>query len=308
MTTPRRYTCIVNRESAAGAALPRLRAALGRMPGLMRRCDVVTVRSRAEMRTAVHDLPVGSVPVAVGGDGTLNWLETSLWEAGRQDRPLAVLPMGTGNAFAHSLGLGSLRVALGALECGVERAVDLMVTSHPAVPVALVSLSVGFESRFLRGVAAARTWRRVMTGARALGAATARPWARCTLTVDGERLTQADERVYNAGLYAMPCYALGRVVLPEADPGDGAAEAVVSRSWASYWRTLRRGVRLLTERVPADPTMRRFRTAVFETDEPLQVDGESVPAAPLEVRVQAGALRVLVPRPPRTTVRSARTA
>jgi diacylglycerol kinase family enzyme len=111
--------------------------------------------------------------------------------------------------------------------------------------------------------------------------------------VDGEALTGKQERVYNAGLYGMPCYALGHVVVPDADPADGAAEAIVSRSAGAYWKGLARGVRLHGNH-SIDASIRRFRVAVIETDEPLQVDGESVAMAAIEVRVKTGAFRVIV--------------
>jgi diacylglycerol kinase family enzyme len=213
-----------------------------------------------------------------------------------QDRPLAVLPLGTGNAFAHSLGMGSIEIALEALESGVERRIDVMTTTHPTAPVALVSISVGFESRFLRAAAASRRWRRIVSGARGLPIAMSRPWARSSLTVDGEPLVRPTERVFNSGLYGMPCYALGRVVLPEADPTDGRAEAVVYRSSSAYWRTLWRGVRFSQRDGQSDLSVRRWEFARLETDEPIQIDGESVAGGRLEVRVEPQALRVIVPR------------
>lgn len=296
MTSEPRLACFVNVGASVGTGLRRLRAALRHAPSLRERCDIVTVHSRDEMRSVVARLPAGSIPVAAGGDGTVNWLCASLDEAGIRDRCLAVLPLGTGNALAYSLGMGRIRVALNALVSGEVRAIDMMRTTHPQAPVALISLSVGFESRLLRGVAAARSWKRVMTGALELPAAMAKPWSQCTFTVDGERLVDPKVPVYNAGLYSMPCYALGRVVNPEADPGDGLAEAVVCCTPRAYWNRVIKGVRMTDP--PSDVRARRFRVATIESPEPFQIDGDSVQGGAIEVTVERRAVRIMVPRQP----------
>lgn len=295
MTAGARYSCFVNSGAAAGAAGNRLRSALHRRPDLERRCDVAVVRSRQELRAALRAMPRSSIPVAVGGDGTANWLVSSLRELGLQDRPVAVLPLGTGNAFAHSLGLGRMSDALEALVSGVEREIDVMATTHPDIPVALVSISVGFESQFLGGVAAERSWRRLASGAIGLFAAIAPCRAGLSLSVDAEPIVREHDRVFNAGLYCMPCYALGRVVLPEADLTDGAAEAVVCRSRGAYWKTLCDGVRLSAPEARSDLMVRRWTFATVAADEALQMDGDAVAAACFDVRVEPRGLRVVVP-------------
>jgi diacylglycerol kinase family enzyme len=289
----RRYVCLVSAGASAGTASVRLRSALRRAPGLAERCEMVTIRSRDDMRIAVRRLPADSIPVAAGGDGTVNWLYGALQESGFSDRPLAVLPLGTGNALAHSVGLGLLGDAVNALQTGEVRAIDIMRTTHPDAPFALISLSVGFESRLLRDVAAGHAWRRIITGALGLPRAAAKPWSHCTLTVDGDRLALPDESVYNAGLYCMPCYAFGRVVNPEADLDDGLAEAVVCCDAGAYWTRIRRGVRLTD--VPPHIRARRFRSAEIESSESFQVDGDHVSGTAIQVRVEARALRLIVP-------------
>jgi len=251
------------------------------------------VSTRAEARAVVRALGPGAIPVAAGGDGTVNLLAGALWEE-HVDRTMAVLPLGTGNAFAAPLGLGSLPRALAALDTGAERAIDLMVTTHPAAPVATVSLSAGFESRFLLGAASRRTWRR---GLAVLGGLAGAALGRSTgiaLATDGESLVSMGEAVYNVGLYNFPCYGFGWRMWPDADPGDGVAEAVVCRSARRYWRTLRRG---LSTALPldGDPSARRWRTARVESNGPLQIDGEVIAAGRFEVQVVRHAIRVLVP-------------
>jgi diacylglycerol kinase family enzyme len=61
--------------------------------------------------------------IAVGGDGTVRTVATALLDAGR-DVPLGVVPWGTGNAFAYSLGVGTVEAALRAIRAGSYRRVE----------------------------------------------------------------------------------------------------------------------------------------------------------------------------------------
>jgi diacylglycerol kinase (ATP) len=289
-----RLVVLVNPGARDGRAPARLARALV-AAGLSHSADIVPVHSRGEARAIVRGLAADAIPVAAGGDGTVNLVAGAMWEE-RCNRPMGVLPLGTGNAFAAPLGLGRLSRAVAALHGNVERAIDLLVTTHPGAPVATVSLSAGFESRFLRGAAPLRTWRRWVAILRGAAQAALGRTTGIALETDGEQLVMVDEAVYNVGLYNSPCYGFGWRMWPDADASDGFAEAVVCCSARRYWRVLRRG--LATARpLDGDPRVRRWSTARFESAEPLQVDGEVVPGARFEVRVEPRALRVLVPAP-----------
>lgn len=296
MTEARRLVYFVNPGAGEGRVLERLRAALAAAPALAERAETVMIRSRAETLAAVQAIPPDAVPVAVGGDGTVNLLVGALHEAGMSNRAIAVLPLGTGNAFAHPLELGTVRAALAALQRGEARAVDLMVTTHPDAPVATVSISVGFESRLLQVVAAGITWRRWLGVWTHVPRLAGRAWRGTTVETDGEPFVSGEEPVCNVGLYNLPCYGFGWRMWPEADPADGAAEAVACLSPWAYWKTLVTGLRTARPR-PAgvDPRARRWRVARFDTSGPVQVDGEVIAGGRFEVRVEPGALRVLVP-------------
>ena len=121
------------------------------------------------------------------------------------------------------------------------------------------------------------------------------------ITVDGESLIGPAERVYNAGFYNLPFYGFGRLMWPDADVTDGAAEAVVCRSGSAYWRVLRRGLRTARPE-DGDPACRRWHRARFRADGGVQIDGEVAAGGDFDVRVEPRGLTVLVaPRawPPR---------
>ncbi|NJD10524.1 MAG: diacylglycerol kinase [Gemmatimonadetes bacterium] len=284
----RRFLFLLAAASPASAHR-RLQAVLERA-ALWPQARVAIVAAVAE---AARQLRPGEIPVAVGGDGTANLVARALREAGAVP-VMGLLPLGTGNALAHALGAGRVDTALEALRAGRPQAIDVMVTAHPLAPLALATLSAGFEGNYLMRYAGLRGRGRVQAGLRALRSAFARSGG-IALTVDGTVLSGEGERVFSAGLYNIPCYAGGHTVWPAADPGDGEAEAVVCTTALAYWRTLALGLR--TDRPGARGSRRfcRWRTAHLECASPIQFDGESANGGNFDVRLEPSALGILAP-------------
>lgn len=266
-----------------GAALLASSAAAGAVRG-------VAVDGPAGALAAVRALDGDETPIAVGGDGTINLLARALLEAGLGARLFGILPLGTGNAVAHALGVVRERAALDALVTGEVQALDVFLTDHPEAPVVVASVSVGMEARFIHRLAAERAAGRGWTlGRAALASHLVRGRVSgVLLELDGRAVVRPAERIYNAGLYNYPTYGFGAPVLPSASPCDGVGEAQVRRGPGVYWRALLLGARGRLAPLP-------WRTAVLECAEPTQIDGEPGPAGRFPVRLAPGALRVLVP-------------
>jgi diacylglycerol kinase family enzyme len=262
-------------------------------PALAARSRIVVIGARDDLRRALRELPEEALPVAAGGDGTVNLLVAALRASALGDRTIGVLPLGTGNALAHPLGVGSLARALRALDWGDPRSIDLMTTTHPAAPVAMVSISAGFEARMLATVSATGAWRRWLRVLPGLVRLAGGVWAGTTVTLDGQSLVGREERIHNVGLYNLPCYGFGWRMWPDADPEDGLAEAVVCRSPRSYLRTLRHGLRTAQAGDTADRSWRRWSRAHIESSGPVQIDGEVIAAGAFDVVLEPRALRVL---------------
>lgn len=294
MSAERRVVFLVTPGAGGGRVLPRLRAALAPAPQLRARARTAVVRSLEEAGEIVEGLAYDEIPVAAGGDGTVNLLARALRAAGKADRPLAILPLGTGNAFGHAFGLGTLAGALRALETGTPRRIDVMTTTHPELSLALVSISAGFESRLLAAVPRRSAWRRWLGVVPALLGVAMRSWSGIGVMLDGEPLLEPAEQVYNAGLYNLPYYGFGWLMWPDADATDGAAEAVACLSAPAYWRTLRHGLRTARPGPDDDPRWCRWRRARFEADGPVQIDGEVVLGGEFEVSIESRGLSVLV--------------
>jgi diacylglycerol kinase family enzyme len=263
----------------------------------------MNVGTADEMRSAVRSLEPDVVPVAAGGDGTVNSLVCALRYAGYDRRPVAYIPLGTGNTFGYSIGIDGLPAAAAAITRGVCTAVDVMVTTDADFPVALVSLSSGFESRTLGDLAGHRGWSRHARAPFAVARNVARRTTGIELKLDGRLVVRENRRIFNVGLYNTPYYGRGRVVFPEADHADGISEAVVCENARAYLRTLMACARFDTaptgsHRSVAGVSAYRWTTARLRSRDGVQIDGEAIDRADFEVTVEAKALQVLVPEQP----------
>lgn len=294
-TGTREFAFLVNRTAGAsrGRAIADRAAALCRATGA--RVALAPCDSMEEARALVRGLGPDTVPVAVGGDGTANLVIRALRAEGMCERPAGLLPAGTGNALAHSLGVADVESAVTALVYGVVRPIDVLTTSRDDAPLALVSISTGFEARFLRHLSRGRRGSRLWSAGMGLALSLGRGDRGARIVLDGAEFLSPKRAFYTAGLYNMPRHAFGRSPVPEADPRDGLAHAVVYGRAHSYWRAWRRGAPPVET---PDVERRAFRRARIESPGLLQVDGESVAAGSMEVFVEREGARFLAPHPP----------
>ena len=297
MSESPRFVFCVNAAAGTGKGPRRLEALLAARPALLRRSRVVRSASAAELDSALR-LADDELPVSVGGDGSFNALVTLIDRRGELQRTLGLLPFGTGNATAHTLGLRSVAVALAALEQGVTGSLDLMRTSLPATPVALVSCSTGFESGFLQRYSALRYRSKPWAGMSALMLNAPRRIVGVSLTVDGAEWVHPTSLVHNVGLYNIPHYAFGKVMWRGMQRDDGMAIAAEVSTPLWYWNLMARGVAAPGgDAIPA-PTLPGVRTIRWHSAElrspaRLQVDGESIDATSTTLVVVPRALTVI---------------
>jgi diacylglycerol kinase (ATP) len=289
-----RFVFLINAAAGTGKAPRRLEALLAASPDVRSRSRLLRTASAAELNTALR-LADDEIPVAVGGDGSFNAVVTLMDRRGELQRTLGLVPFGTGNATAHTLGLTSATVALAALERGDTRAIDIMRTSIPEHPIALVSCSTGFESGFLQRYAAVRYQSRQWAGWSALILNLPKRISGVSLTVDGTEWVHPTSLVHNVGVYNIPHYAFGRVMWRgmEADDGMAIAAEVSTPIW--YWNLMARGTnapalaRTAERALPGVRTI-RWHTAELRSPTPLQVDGEPIRASAAQLRVDPRAV------------------
>ncbi|MCO6419480.1 lipid kinase [Siccirubricoccus sp. KC 17139] len=284
---------IVNRRARQGeAAAEAARAALEAAglavapftpPEGMSCADAIRVGLAAH---AVDRIVIG------GGDGTLNAAIPALLEAGL---PFGILPLGTANDLARSLGIPfELEAAAQVVAHGAVRPLDIgEVNGHPFFNVASIGFSAELaqelkaeaKRRFGRlgyAIAAFRLLRR------------ARPFT-AWLTHDGvrERVKTVQVSVGNGKHHGG-----GMTVAEAARPDDGVLD-VYSLEVRHWWRLvallpwLRRGTQGQWREV------RAFRTTALELrtrrPRPVNTDGEITAWTPARFRVRPGVLRVVAP-------------
>jgi diacylglycerol kinase family enzyme len=264
---------------------------------------VCRTSSLAELAEAVTGCHEDCGLVALGGDGSLHAIAQALHDAGMlsPDRPIGLLPLGTGNDLARTLGLpldpaAAAKVVLG----GRARPLDLLVDDAGGVVVNAVHAGVGAEAG-----ATAEDWKpRLGIGAYAVGGLVAGLasdgwWVR--VTVDGNEVHDGAEPVLMVGLGNGRTIGGGSPLAPSAVPDDGLVDVVVSRAVGALAR-LRYAVDLRSgEHVRrADVDVVRGREVTL-AGKPFRcnADGEiSDPLTARSWRVLSGCWSILVPTPP----------
>jgi diacylglycerol kinase family enzyme len=212
---------------------------------------------------------------AAGGDGSV---ATVAAVAVERDLPLVVVPYGTRNHFARDLGLDrdDPLAALAGFD-GEERRVDVGRAGERRF---LNNISFGLYATLVHRREHHRRRREALAGLRALWLGVRRRpgvWAK----VDGEpvraRVLLAANNAYDLSLFSIG----ERERLDEGCLHLYAAKGVLPRAWEER----------SAERFEIDAPGGKLRAAV--DGEPVELD------TPLELVVEPGALRVLMPRAPR---------
>jgi len=241
---------------------------------------------------------VGAV-VVLGGDGTLKEVAGALAHSGR---PVGILPGGTGNLVARSLGIPmeADRAARVVLE-GMTVATDLgLVRGQGTTPHWFAfSVSVGVDVRML-----ARTWPRAKRwfgplayATTALGEMLNFTTFRARVAIDDEALERdaAEVMIANIGSVLNDLLVLG----PAIRSNDGRLDlclyspANARQAMGVLWRMARQRFDV--------PDRLLFRAGrVFRVDcdpgQLVQADGELVGTTPFDVEIDEGAVMFLVPR------------
>ena len=236
--------------------------------------------------------------VAAGGDGTIAEVITGL--AG-SEVPLGIFPRGTGNQLASNLAIPS----------DIDRAADVIVHGA-AVPIDIGQLSSGRYFALMAGAgwdaevmnACTREIKErwgfgayLFTGLRS---AVTPPSALFPITADGVdlELRAATVLIANAGHLFHGLFPVDVQLAPDTSFHDGMfdvcvfAPQTITDVAALLWKVARR-------QYGGDDRMIYFRAREIriDTDPPTiaQVDGDCVGETPLEARVVAGGVRVLMP-------------
>lgn len=219
----------------------------------------------------------GHRPVAAGGDGSLHLLVAALHVRGELgERVLGLVPMGTGNDVAGSLGIPEdPEAAAGVVLHGRVRALDLLTDDEDSVVINAVHLGIGAQAnkdgsplKPLLGRIAYQVGA-VVAGLRSTG------W-RLRVVVDGRVLVDGGRRVLQVGIANGATIGGGTPLSPDAVPDDGLVDVVVSTATGpfarfGYARLFRKGRH---GEHPAVTITRAREVRVSGPATPLNVDGE----------------------------------
>lgn len=266
---------------------------------------MVETQAAGDAAQFAHDaIAAGAEMIVVaGGDGTIHEVVEGM-SADFGAAVLCVVPMGTGNDFARSLGLaGPIGDVLSLLDRSKPAAIDLIRVrgreTHYVVNAATGGFSIAVEEKLTDAAKA-------MLGPFAYLAAAARSVAdvkqyRARITIDDAQTVEADTP--NIVIANGRFVAGGHHVAPQADLRDGRLDLIVVTA-----QTLGERLKLLAEygagrHLESDDLLfHQARKVRIESDPPMpfSLDGETVPGEPdLTFEVLPGVLRVLMPHEPR---------
>lgn len=291
MMSIRRAALIVNTRSRKGARLFADAHAALKALGII--CDAYPVQDPAQLGEKVRKalLRRPDVVVVGGGDGTISSVVDHLVD---QDIPLALLPLGTANSFARSLGIPlDLDEAINLLAAGVPRRVDLgrIDDDHFANCAALglapmIATTIPHGLKRWAGRAGYALWALVQL-------ARFRPFR--IRVGDGplcRSFSAVEVRIANGGFQG------GTEVVENADVDSGeiVIQVVVGEGRrALLWNWFSTLTGLARNRTRLREFHGRCMAIVTDPPQPVSIDGEVLAQTPILAGIAPGVIEVLVP-------------
>jgi diacylglycerol kinase (ATP) len=238
--------------------------------------------------------------VAAGGDGTLNEVVNGIGRNGSKVR-LGLIPLGTGNDFARTLGLPhDLEEAIAVLAAGQTRAIDLVrVKSDKARYFVNVSAG-GFSGLVDEKLTPEmkKTWGPL---AYLRGAAAALPELRAYRTkLSFDKKKPVTLSLYNVVIANGRYVGGGRQIAPKASIDDGLLDVILVKERSAAELALLAAQVALGKHLSSDAIVFRRAAKVTVNSKPgmwFNVDGELVGKEPARFEVLPRALQFVVAAP-----------
>ncbi len=274
--------------------LDRIREALGDHELI---CEETIAPGSARQQAAEMADSGCEIVVAAGGDGTVCDVMQGLLGS-RRDAILAVLPFGTGNDFARTIGVGpSPALAIQALRTRGRKSIDVGRWRQDDREGHFLNVAgCGFDAAVADRVNKGYRWLR---GRSAYLAGVLQTLARyqastLSLCVDGETIR---EKAMLCAFANAQSYGGGMKIAPIAELSDGMLDLVIvgELGWLEF---LANFPKVLSGKHLSHPKVQtqRFRKLEVESSPPASflVDGEMLPPGRLAVEVVPNAIEVIV--------------
>jgi len=173
----------------------------------------------------------GRQVVLAGGDGSVHLLAALLHRRGELsvDDPVGLLPLGTGNDLARTLGIPlDAEAAATALLTGTSRPLDLIVDDAGGVVVNVVHLGVGAEAAEQASALKDKLGKAAYAVGSAVAGVRTQGWT-LRVEVDGE-VVHEGEPVLMVAVCNGRTIGGGAEIAPGAEPDDGLLDVVVATS------------------------------------------------------------------------------
>lgn len=242
--------------------------------------------------------------VALGGDGVIHEVVNGLMRVNRHERPqLGVIPMGSGNDYARTLGMkrNDVQGALAQLVRGEARPCELGRVNGTYFMQTLsfgLDAAIALDTTEKRAAGTdqegeelfARSALRILAGAKKGFGVRA--------SFDGEDPLELSTIIF--AVQVGPTYGGGFRICPDADPADGALDICYNVNLPPTpvllgLLGLARFGKHTASDVVRTRRARRIELA-FEQEPPCQVDGEELRAKEFAIDVEPAALNVVFPR------------
>lgn len=238
--------------------------------------------------------------VAAGGDGTLNEVINGIREnAG--DARVGLIPLGTGNDFARTLGLPTgLEAALDVLRAGHTRAIDLVRVTSDKVRYFLNVSAGGFSGLVDEKLTPKmkKTWGPLAYLRSAAAALPELRAYRTTLAFDNSESLTLD--LYNVVVANGRYVGGGTLIAPEASVGDGLLDIILIQKRSAPELALLVAQVVVGAHLSSDAIVFRRAARLTVNSKPgmwFNVDGELVGNEPACFEILPRALRFVVPKP-----------